>query len=68
MNNTKVIVRKSSSLSMDGASETVYEIVGVDTRIKREVAMLTLTLNELETYVAFLGMLVKNEKLKGGAQ
>lgn len=69
MNNKQVIVRKNIDLSIDGTSCTTYEIIAKDKRIDREVAALTLTLDELEDYVDRLADLVKKEKeQKGGAR
>lgn len=68
MNNKQVIVRKNIDLLMDGTTDTTYDVIAKDTRIDREVAALTLTLDELEAYVDRLSELVKKEKEQKGGE
>lgn len=66
MKDKQVIIRKNIDLSIDGTSSATYEIVAKETRMNRDVAMLTLTLEELETYVKTISAFLDKEK--GGAR
>lgn len=68
MRDNQIIIRKVVNISLDGTTKNEYEIVAKDTHFKREVAMLTLTLEELETYVNQLNELLRKGKEQEGGE
>lgn len=62
MNDKKLIICKNIDISMDGAESITYQIIAKDTRMNRDVEMITLTLEELETYVKKISAFLDKEK------
>lgn len=66
MNDKKLIICKNIDISMVGAESITYQIIAKEPRMNRDVAMITLTLEELETYVKTISAFLDKEK--GGAR
>lgn len=62
MNDKKLIICKNIDISMDGAESITYQIIAKEPRMNRDVAMITLTLEELETYVNTISTFLDKEK------
>lgn len=62
MNDKKLIICKNIDISMVGAESITYQIIAKEPRMNRDVAMITLTLEELETYVKTISAFLDKEK------